>query len=201
LSFDLSYLRCIPNIVVAAPSDENECRQLLFSAYDYPGPAAVRYPRGEGIGIKIEANNLAHNVGEGRQVRKGKEIAILNFGVLLPAAVEAASRLDASVYDMRWVKPLDEALINQASQQHKLLITLEENTIVGGAGSAVAEYLSSKAIVMPLLQLGLPDKYIDHGNRKKILAAIGLDASGMYERICNYSDQVFKSKTENRLIV
>ncbi|MFT7223981.1 MAG: 1-deoxy-D-xylulose-5-phosphate synthase [Cellvibrionaceae bacterium] len=200
-SFDLSYLRCIPNIVVAAPSDENECRQLLFSAYDYPGPAAVRYPRGEGIGIKIEANNLAHKVGEGRQVRKGKEIAILNFGVLLPAAVEAASRLDASVYDMRWVKPLDEALINQASQQHKLLITLEENTIIGGAGSAVAEYLSSKAIVMPLLQLGLPDKYIDHGNRKKILAAIGLDASGMYERICNYSDQVFKSKTENRLIV
>ncbi|MGH1484891.1 MAG: 1-deoxy-D-xylulose-5-phosphate synthase [Cellvibrionaceae bacterium] len=182
-SFDLGYLRCIPNMVIAAPSDENECRQLLYSAYQYEGPSAVRYPRGKGTGATIEKQMTLCPIGKGIKIKSGNDIAILNFGTLLPAALDAATKLNASVCDMRWVKPIDEELIHQLSTSHKLIVTLEENSISGGAGSAVSEYLSSQGIVVPILQLGLPDIFIDHGKREKILSSIGLDGEGIYKSI------------------
>jgi 1-deoxy-D-xylulose-5-phosphate synthase len=195
-SFDLSYLRCIPNMVVAAPSDENECRQLLSSAYHYQGPSAVRYPRGKGSGVNIEKGLQPLTIGKGQTVRQGEQVAILNFGTLLPAAIEAANKLNATVCDMRWVKPLDEELINSLSQSHKLIVTLEENSIAGGAGSAVTEYLSAQGIISPVLQLGLPDRFIDHGKREKILAAIGLDEKGIYDAIQTRYELLFGNKSQ-----
>ncbi|MFD1217484.1 1-deoxy-D-xylulose-5-phosphate synthase [Microbulbifer celer] len=182
-SFDLTFMRCLPNMVIAAPSDENECRQLLYTAYQHAGPAAVRYPRGTGPGVEIEQTMTELPVGKGRTVREGKDIAILNFGTLLAPAREAAEKLGATVVDMRWVKPLDEALIDELADSHSLLVTLEENTIAGGAGSAVAEYLNRRATPVPLLQLGLPDTTIEHGKHQKLLAEIGLDAEGIEEQI------------------
>ncbi len=182
-SFDISFLRCIPNMIIATPSDENECRQLLYSAYQFEGPAAVRYPRGKGTGVNIEEQMQALAIGKGLKVREGKDIAIINFGTLLPAAVSAAESLNATVCDMRWAKPLDHELIEQLANSHQLLVTLEENSIAGGAGSGVAEYLAEQGITLPILHLGLPDRYIDHGKREKILAAIGLDSKGIETRI------------------
>lgn len=182
-SFDLSFLRCIPNMLIAAPSDENECRQLLTTAYRFKGPAAVRYPRGTGTGAAIEQALTELPIGKGVTTRQGKQVAILNFGTLLPAALEAAEKLNASVCDMRFVKPLDTDLIREMAQSHDLLVTLEENSIQGGAGSAVAEYLNSQAIVMPVLQLGLPDEFIDHGKHPQLLAEAGLNADGIYRSI------------------
>lgn len=182
-SFDISFLRCIPNMIIATPSDENECRQLLFSAYQFEGPAAVRYPRGKGTGVAIDAAMKTLAIGKGYKVREGQEIAIINFGTLLPAAIIAADVLGATVCDMRWAKPLDHELIEQLANSHKLIVTLEENSIAGGAGSGVTEYLSAQGILLPTLHLGLPDRYIDHGKREKILAAIGLDAKGIEESI------------------
>ncbi|MFT6387396.1 MAG: 1-deoxy-D-xylulose-5-phosphate synthase [Cellvibrionaceae bacterium] len=182
-SFDLSFMRCIPNMIIAAPSNENECRQLLYTAYEYKGPSAVRYPRGKGTGTRIEKKMQLLPIGKGLTVRNGKDIAILNFGTLLPAALDAADKLNATVCDMRWVKPLDETLLNALSASHKLIVTLEENSIAGGAGSGVAEYLSSQGILIPVLHLGLPDIYIDHGQREKILKAIGLDSEGLSQSI------------------
>ena len=190
-SFDLAYLRCIPNMVIAAPSDENECRQLLYSAYHYEGPAAVRYPRGKGTGATIEQQMTSLPIGKGVKIKAGKDIAVLNFGTLLSAARVAATPLNASVYDMRWVKPIDEELIKQLSGSHKLIVTLEENSVSGGAGSAVSEYLSSQGIVIPILQLGLPDVFIDHGKREKILASIGLDSEGIYTSIQERMELLF----------
>ena len=182
-SFDLTFMRCLPNMVIAAPSDENECRQLLYTAYLHQGPSAVRYPRGTGPGVDIEKTMSALPVGKARVVQEGKDIAILNFGTLLESAKEAAETLGATVVDMRWVKPLDEALIDQLADSHNLLVTLEENTVAGGAGSAVAEYLNRRIVPVPLLQLGLPDKIIDHGKHPQLLAEIGLDATGIAEQI------------------
>ena len=182
-SFDISYLRCIPNMVIATPSDENECRQLLFSAYDYRGPSAIRYPRGKGYGAHIEERNKHLAVGKGAIIKAGKDIAILNFGTLLPAAIAAANKLNASVFDMRWAKPLDEVLINELAHKYKLLVTLEENTISGGAGSGVAEYLNAEGILIPILHLGLPDDFIDHGKREQLLSSVGLDQAGIYKAI------------------
>lgn len=178
-SFDLSYLRCVPNMVVAAPSDENECRQLLYTAYQYPGPAAVRYPRGTGTGVSINKIMTALPLGKGVQKREGKKVAILSFGTLLSAALAAAEAVNASVCDMRFVKPLDEALVERMAADHDLLVTVEENCIQGGAGSAVSEYLASIGVAMPILQLGLPDIYIDHGKHEQMLASVGLDAQGI----------------------
>jgi 1-deoxy-D-xylulose-5-phosphate synthase len=178
-SFDISFLRCVPNMIIATPSDENECRQLLFSAYQFKGPAAVRYPRGKGTGVAIVHDMQALTIGKGYKVREGRDIAIINFGTLLPGAVIAADNLDATVCDMRWAKPLDHELIEALANSHKLIVTLEENSIAGGAGSGVTEYLSAQGILLPTLHLGLPDRYIDHGKREKILAAIGLDAKGI----------------------
>ncbi len=198
-SFDLSFLRCIPNMIIAAPSDENECRQLLHTAYEFEGPSAVRYPRGKGIGVDIQKDLQTLPIGKGVERRQGKDIAILNFGTLLPDALTAAAELNASIYDMRWVKPLDEALIDELSASHKLIVTLEENSISGGAGSGVAEYLSAQGIVMPILHLGLPDRYIDHGKREKILAAIGLDTNGIIHSIQERMKLLFGKKNKKAL--
>ena len=186
-SFDLSYLRCLPNMVIAAPSDENECRQLLYTCYQHEGPAAVRYPRGTGIGVRVMKEMTRLPLGEGVVVREATfseaRVAILSFGVLLPAALIAAEKLDAAVVDMRWVKPLDRALVLEMARSHDLLVTLEDNVVAGGAGAAVNEFLQLEGVVMPVLNLGLPDRYVDHGNRDEQLAWVGLDAEGVLAAI------------------
>ncbi|WP_445358982.1 1-deoxy-D-xylulose-5-phosphate synthase [Microbulbifer sp. ANSA005] len=182
-SFDLTFMRCLPYLAIAAPSDENECRQLLYTAYQHNGPTAVRYPRGTGMGTAINKEMTELPIGKGRLLRQGSGVAILSFGTLLGPAMAAAEQLGASVADMRWVKPLDETLIDELAKSHQLLVTIEENTIAGGAGSAVLEYLNSTARSVPVLQLGLPDQIIEHGKHKDLLAAIGLNASGIEEQI------------------
>ncbi len=182
-SFDLSFLRCIPNLLIAAPSDENECRRLLTTAYQYPGPSAVRYPRGTGSGAPELAELLPLPVGEGRVVRDGATVAILNFGTLLPAALQAAEQLSASVCDMRFIKPLDTGLIQRMASSHALLVTLEENAVAGGAGSAVMEWLAAAACEVPVLPLGLPDQFLDHGKHPHLLQQAGLGSDGIVARI------------------
>lgn len=182
-SFDLTYLRCIPNMLVMTPSDENETRQLLYTGFIHCGPAAVRYPRGKGPGHKIDATMTPLPIGKGIIKRTGKDIAILNFGTLLPAALHAADTLNATVADMRFVKPLDTELIDQLANQHKLLVTLEENSIHGGAGAAVSEYLSSSNQLLPVLHLGLPDRFVEHGTHQQQLTDVGLDAGSIEKTI------------------
>lgn len=178
-SFDLSFLRCIPNMIVMTPSDENETRQLLYTGFQFPGPAAIRYPRGTGPGAEIQQTMEALPMGKGVLRRQGKRVAILNFGTLLPAALAVADKLDFSVADMRFVKPIDEALIDSLAANHDLIVSLEENAIQGGAGSAVSEYLNQSACVMPVLHLGLPDRFVDHGKHPELLAQCGLDQNGI----------------------
>ncbi len=178
-AFDLSYLRCVPNMVVMTPSDENETRQLLHTGLLYEGPAAVRYPRGTGPGAVIEQELQPLPIGRGRVVRDGEDVVILNFGTRLAAALEAADRLNATVADMRFVKPLDEALVAELVHKHEVVVTLEENVIAGGAGSAVTEYLNREGIARAVLQLGLPDRYVDHGKHHELLEEVGLDAAGI----------------------
>jgi 1-deoxy-D-xylulose-5-phosphate synthase len=182
-AFDLSFLRCIPNMIVMAPADENETRQMLHTAYHYPGPAAVRYPRGTGPGVEIQAAMTPLAIGKGRIVREGTKIAILSFGTLLSAALGAADEIGATVADMRFVKPLDTELIDALADDHTLLVTLEENVIAGGAGSAVCEYLNQQGRWLPVLQLGLPDQFIDHGKHTQLLSDIGLDSKGIIDSI------------------
>lgn len=184
-SFDLTYLRCIPNLLVMAPSDENETRQLLYTGFLYPGPAAVRYPRGTGPGAVIEQTMTQLEIGKGVLRRQGAGVAILNFGTLLHQALTAAETLNATVADMRFVKPLDETLIDKLAASHDLLVTLEENAVAGGAGAAVSEYLSQRSITVPVLHLGLPDQFIDHGKHRDLLAACGLNAEGITASIRN----------------
>ncbi|WP_078083005.1 1-deoxy-D-xylulose-5-phosphate synthase [Microbulbifer mangrovi] len=197
-SFDLTFMRCLPNLIIAAPSDENECRQLLHTAYEHNGPSAVRYPRGTGPGVTIEKSLDTLPVGKGRVIQAGKDIAILSFGTLLASAKEAADKIGATLVDMRWVKPLDEALIDQMADSHDLLVTLEENTVAGGAGSAVSEYLNQRVIPVPLLQLGLPDKIIEHGKHPKLLAEIGLDAKGIEEQIRERQSQMHQAQSKGQ---
>lgn len=182
-SFDLSYLRCIPNILVMTPSDENETRQLLYTGFIHKGPSAVRYPRGTGPGATVEQAMTALPIGKGVVRRKGNGVAILNFGTLLPAALEAAEHFNATVVDMRFVKPLDTSLVETMAARHELIVTLEENTIQGGAGAAVSEHLATANITLPVLHLGLPDKFIDHGSHQQQLAAVQLDANGIQQAI------------------
>jgi 1-deoxy-D-xylulose-5-phosphate synthase len=177
--FDISYLRCIPNMLVMAPSDENECRQMLFTGYQWQGPAAVRYPRGTGPNAVVAREMHALPIGKGVVKREGTRIALLNFGTLLPRALQAADTLNATVADMRFVKPLDEKLILQLAAQHDLLVTLEENVVMGGAGAAVSEFLATQGIVIPVLHLGLPDTFLNHGKHSDLLDACGLSASGI----------------------
>ncbi|MDQ2076344.1 1-deoxy-D-xylulose-5-phosphate synthase [Marinimicrobium sp. ABcell2] len=182
-SFDLTYLRCIPNMVIATPSNENECRQLLHTAWQHPGPAAVRYPRGTGPGAPIDPNLQSLPLGKGVQKRHGETVAILSFGASLQAALQVGESLNASVCDMRFVKPLDQELIERMAHEHKLLITLEENAVAGGAGSAVSEHLNSLGLVTPLLQLGFADRFVEHDKQQRQLASQGLDATGIEQSI------------------
>jgi 1-deoxy-D-xylulose-5-phosphate synthase len=185
-SFDLSYLRCVPNMTVMTPSDENECRQMLTTAYRLGTPSAVRYPRGPGTGATVENALKTLPVGKGELRRQGKKVAILAFGSMLTPALEAAEQIDASVANMRFVKPLDQELVLQLAREHALLVTVEENVIQGGAGSAVAECLAQQGIQVPLLQLGLPDHFIEQGDHKALLAACGLDSIGLLNSIRNF---------------
>jgi 1-deoxy-D-xylulose-5-phosphate synthase len=178
-AFDLSYLRCIPNLVVMAPSDENECRQMLFTAFQLDQPAAVRYPRGAGPGVPIQARMEALPVGRGELRRQGRRVAFLAFGSMLRPCLEAAEALDASVASMRFVKPLDGPLAQQLADSHDLLVTVEENVVLGGAGSAVAEYLAAQGRAVAVLHLGLPDHFVEHGDPALLLKRCGLDAGGI----------------------
>lgn len=178
-AFDLSFLRCIPNMLVMTPSDENECRQLLYTAFTLDAPTAVRYPRGSGSGVKPDAAFTAFPVGKGVCRREGEKIAILAFGSVVSAALLAGEALNATVADMRFVKPLDVALVQDLARRHTLLVTVEENVVMGGAGSAVLEALSALNLTVPTLQLGLPDTYVEHGDPALLLADCGLDAAGI----------------------
>jgi len=182
-AFDLSYLRCIPNMAVMTPADENECRQMLYTAFTLDSPAAVRYPRGTGPGVALEAVMTALPIGKGvvrrRSSRRTNRIAILAFGSMLQPALAAAEELDATVANMRFVKPLDVDLIVTLASEHDALVTIEENVVAGGAGSAVAEALTAAGIVVSFLQLGLPDAFVDHGDPSRLLTECGLDARGI----------------------
>ncbi|OJW54659.1 MAG: 1-deoxy-D-xylulose-5-phosphate synthase [Thiobacillus sp. 65-1059] len=178
-SFDLSFLRCIPNLLIAAPSDENECRRLLTTAFLHDGPSAVRYPRGSGSGAAIEPGLDPVEIGKGLLRRRGRDVALVAFGSLVAPALQAAEALDASVADMRFVKPLDVDLLRELAHSHRLLVTLEENVVAGGAGAGVAEALAGLGLTMPVLHLGLPDTFIEHGDPAAMLAGCGLDAAGI----------------------
>jgi 1-deoxy-D-xylulose-5-phosphate synthase len=182
-AFDLSYLRCIPNLTVMTPSDENECRQMLYTAFQLSTPAAVRYPRGTGPGTVPEQAMKALPLGRGRVLRQGKRVALLAFGSMVKPALEAAESVDATVADMRFVKPLDEALVSELAGTHDYLVTLEENVIKGGAGSAVLEYLASAKINKPVLQIGLPDHFVEHGDPGVLLMHCGLNGEGVARRL------------------
>ncbi|MDG1032682.1 MAG: 1-deoxy-D-xylulose-5-phosphate synthase, partial [Luminiphilus sp.] len=181
-AFDLSYLRCIPNLIIAAPSNENDCRQMLVSAYNHTGPSAVRYPRGEGTGVRIEPQLRGVEIGKGHVVRDGEEIAILNFGVLLTEAEKAGEALNATVADMRWVKPLDTDLIRQLTQTHSRFITVEENVVAGGAGSAVAEYLASQGLSIEIRHVAIDDRFIDHASQGETRIDAGLSCDDILEQ-------------------
>lgn len=178
-SFDLSYLRCIPGMLVMTPSDENELRKMLTTGHLYNGPAAVRYPRGTGPNAPISGDLEPLEIGKGVVRRKGEKVALLVFGVQLPEAMKVAEQINATVVDMRFVKPLDEALVLELAANHELLVTLEENAIMGGAGAAVSEFLAREAVLKPVLHLGLPDIYVEHAKPAQMLAECGLDAAGI----------------------
>ncbi len=182
-AFDLTYLRCLPNTTVMAPSDENECRQMLYTAYTLDTPAAVRYPRGAGPGVAVEREMRALPIGKGELCRDSRRrcgrIAILAFGSMVQPALAAGETVDASVANMRFVKPVDAELIEWIAANNDYVVTVEENVIAGGAGSAVAEALAARGIVVPLLHLGLPDAFIEHGDPAQLLASCGLDAAGI----------------------
>ncbi len=175
-TFDLSYLRCIPNMVIGAPSDEDQCRKMLQTGWLYEGPAAIRYPRGEGTGAALDPNLTTLEIGKGHVVRHGAEVAILNFGVLLDQALLAAERINATVVDMRWVKPLDEALILSLIENHHCLITVEENAVAGGAGSGVAEFLAQSGVMCTLRHIGIPDQFVAHAGQGECRQLAGLTA-------------------------
>lgn len=182
-AYDISFLRCIPNMVIMTPANENDCRGLLTTAFLHDGPSAVRYPRGSGTGMEISEELNALPFGQAEQVREGKTVALLVFGTLLATAIDVAEEIDASVYNMRFVKPLDSSTIDTAVQQHELIVTIEDNAIAGGAGSAVAEYLNQQNVSTNLLQIGFPDELINHGEPGQLLADWHLDKSGILQTI------------------
>lgn len=182
-SFDLSMMRCLPNMVIMAPANENETRQMLYTAWTLDGPTAVRYPRGSGPGVAIEKTMTALPVGKAAECRSGQKVAILNFGALLDQAEVAAEALDATLVNMRFVKPLDGAAIEKLAASHQLLVTIEDNAVAGGAGSAVNEYLAAQGHTCQLLNLGLPDYYQEHGSREQLLEEAGLNAELIQQSI------------------
>jgi 1-deoxy-D-xylulose-5-phosphate synthase len=187
-SFDLSFLRPIPNMVIMAPADENECRQMLSTGFHYDGPAAVRYPRGQGPGVKVEASLEPLPLGRGNIERQGKRIAFLSFGCLLQEAFAAGTHYDATVANMRFIKPLDEELLLKLAADHDLLVTLEDNVVLGGAGSAINEALAAHKILIPVLNLGLPDRFQDQGSREELLADAGLDSDAIIAAVESFLD-------------
>ncbi len=195
-SFDLSYLSCIPNITVMAPADENECRQMLFTGYCLDGPAAVRYPRGTGPGMTIDKEMTALPLGRAELRRRGKRVALLAYGSMVSVAEAAGEQLDATVVNMRFVKPLDEPLVLKLAEEHDLLVTIEENSVIGGAGSLVAQLLDKQAKHTALIQLGLPDYFIEQGDRQDLLNESGLSIQGIIERINHH----FESKTSPKAV-
>jgi 1-deoxy-D-xylulose-5-phosphate synthase len=183
-SYDISFLRCIPNMTIMAPADENECRQMLYTGTTLPGPAAIRYPRGTGPGVALVDEMTALPIGKAQLRREGRSgLAILVFGTLLDSAQKIAERLDATLVNMRFIKPLDEDLVIGLAARHRAVITIEENATIGGAGSAVGELLASEGILIPHLQLGIPDRFIEHGSRESCLVAAGLDFAGLNSSI------------------
>ncbi|MFP5505632.1 MAG: 1-deoxy-D-xylulose-5-phosphate synthase [Gammaproteobacteria bacterium] len=199
-SFDLAYLRCVPNLVVMAPADENECRHMLSTAQRHTGPAAVRYPRGRGPGIAVDRSLDALPLGRAEIRRKGRRLALLAFGSLVAPAHAVADRLDATLVNMRFVKPLDTELLREMAASHEILVTLEENAIAGGAGSAVNEYLAEQGYTIRALNLGLPDRFVEHGSREQLLAECGLDAAGIEAAIRAHLDGVDCAPGVSRLI-
>ena len=182
-AYDLSFLRCIPNMVVMAPADENECRQMLYTGITLDGPSTIRYPRGYGPGAPIESAMHALPLGKAEIRRRGRGVALLAFGAMVPVAEEIARELDATVVNMRFVKPLDEEIVLSMAGSHRALVTLEDNALMGGAGSAVAECLAAHRMLVPLLNLGIPDHFIEHGSRDECLQAAGLDAASVLEAV------------------
>jgi len=182
-SFDLSFMRCVPNMLIMAPADENECRQMLYTGYRHQGPAAVRYPRGGGPGTAVETDMQLIPIGKAEVVSRGNGVAILAFGSSFEPATEVASRIGASLVNMRFVKPLDADVIFEMAHSHKLLVTVEENAVSGGAGSGVNELLAAAGLAVNILNIGLPDRYIEHGSREDCLAMAKLDANGIFEQV------------------
>jgi 1-deoxy-D-xylulose-5-phosphate synthase len=199
-SFDLSYLRCVPNMVVMAPADENECRQMLYTGFLHDGPAAVRYPRGCGPGVAIEKTMTAIPPGQGEIRREGQRIAILAFGSMVQPALDAAEEIDATVANMRFVKPLDEALVLSLAASHDLLVTVEENVVMGGAGSAVNECLTANENLVNIVNLGLPDRFVPHGSREELLSDCGLDKDGILRTVASFHERHNCQTPANRLI-
>ncbi len=189
-SFDLSYLRSLPNMLVMAPADENECRMLLSTAFRHHGPAAVRYPRGTGPGVAVHATLDTLPIGKAELRRRGHTLAILSFGAMLPTAAEIAAELDATLVNMRFVKPLDATLLQALAKTHEAFVTLEDNAVAGGAGSAVAECLAALGIALPILHLGLPDVFLEHGTRNEVLSMAGLDLPGIRQAIAERFPQL-----------
>ena len=188
-AFDISFMRCIPNMVIMAPSDENECRQMLYTGHQHQGPSAVRYPRGCGLGTEVETTMTALEIGKGIVRRQGEKVAILNFGAMLGYSLDAAENLNATVADMRFVKPLDEALILELAATHDVLVTVEENAIAGGAGSGVIEFLMQQKCIKPVLTIGLPDRFIEQGTQAELHQMLELDGPGIEKQILAYIDQ------------
>jgi 1-deoxy-D-xylulose-5-phosphate synthase len=182
-SFDLTFMRCIPNMLIMAPSDENECRQMLYTGYQHQGPAAVRYPRGSGPGKAVEAIMTTIPIGEAEITKRGSGVAILAFGSSLEPSTEVAARIGATLVNMRFVKPLDAEVIMEMAQSHSLLVTVEENAVSGGAGSGVNELLAASGISFNILNIGIPDRYIEHGSRQDCLTMARLDSNGIFEQI------------------
>jgi 1-deoxy-D-xylulose-5-phosphate synthase len=185
-SFDLSYMRCIPNMLIMAPADENECRQMLSTGFLHNGPAAVRYPRGQGLGVKVSDSLEPIEIAKGKLLREGDAVAILSFGSLLGEATRAADVMNASLANMRFIKPLDETLILDLAKKHEILVTIEDNAALAGAGSAVNEFLLNAGITIPVLNLGLPDQFLAHGTQQEILAEAELTADGIIRRVEAY---------------
>ncbi len=182
-SFDLSFLRCIPNMLIMAPADENECRQMLFTGFQHAGPAAVRYPRGKGPGKKVDPDMTALPIGKAELVQRGSGIVIFAFGSMLEPSAEVAKRLGATLINMRFIKPLDAALVCEMAAMHNLLVTVEENAVAGGAGSAVNEVLANAGLVSNIINIGLPDRFIEHGSRDDCLHSAGLDTQGILNQV------------------
>ncbi len=199
-SFDLSYLRCIPNMVIMAPADENECRQMLYTGFLLNGPCAVRYPRGSGPGTPIQNNMTSIPIGQGQVIQHGKKVAFLAFGSMVTPAMEAAQQINATVANMRFVKPLDEQLIIDLANEHEILVTIEENAISGGVGSAINEFLHGINLNIPVLNLGIPDQFIEHGSREECLSECGLDTSGILTRIESYLHDKTCQPEKNTLV-